>query len=120
MKRLTRKEEEIMNLFWKNGSMFIRELLEHYQEPKPHFNTLSTMVRTLESNGYISHETFGNSYRYFAAVTREEYSRNTLSGVIKNYFDNSYIKVVSTLIREEKISAEELKELISEIEKKES
>lgn len=118
MKRLTRKEEEIMNLFWEKGPMFIRELLELYEEPKPHFNTLSTMVRTLESNGFISHETFGNSYRYFPAVTREEYSKNTLSGVIRTYFNNSYLNVVSTLVKEEKISLEQLRELISEMESK--
>ena len=60
MKKLTKKEEEIMNLFWDKGAMFVRELLEHYDEPKPHFNTLSTMVRNLEANGDVSHKAYGN------------------------------------------------------------
>ena len=64
MKKLTRKEEEIMNLFWDKGAMFVKELLELYDEPKPHFNTLSTMVRTLEANGFVSHKAYGNSYQY--------------------------------------------------------
>ena len=73
MKKLTRKEEEIMNLFWDKGAMFVKELLELYEEPKPHFNTLSTMVRTLEANGFLNHKAYGNSYQYFPVVTREEY-----------------------------------------------
>ena len=72
MKKLTKKEEEIMNLFWDKGAMFVRELLEHYDEPKPHFNTLSTMVRNLEANGYVSHKAYGNSYQYYPVVTRED------------------------------------------------
>ena len=117
MKKLTRKEEEIMNLFWDKGAMFIKELLELYEEPKPHFNTLSTMVRTLEANGFVGHKAYGNSYQYFPVVTREEYAGNTFTGIISNYFNNSYLSAVSSLIKEEKITVEELKELIEQIEK---
>ena len=117
MKKLTRKEEEIMNLFWDYGAMFVRELLEKYEEPRPHFNTLSTMIRILESNGFLSHLSYGKSYQYFPVVNREEYQKGTLFGVIKNYFNNSYLSAVSSLVKEEKISIEELKELISELEK---
>ena len=117
MKKLTRKEEEIMNLFWDYGAMFVRELLEKYEEPRPHFNTLSTMIRILESNGFLSHRAYGKSYQYFPVVNREEYQKGTLFGVIKNYFNNSYLSAVSSLVKEEKISIEELKELISELEK---
>ena len=117
MKKLTRKEEEIMNLFWDKGAMFIKELLELYEEPKPHFNTLSTMVRTLEANGFVGHKVYGNSYQYFPVVTREEYAGNTFTGIISNYFNNSYLSAVSSLVKEEKITVEELKELIEQIEK---
>ena len=117
MKKLTRKEEEIMNLFWDKGAMFVRELLELYEEPKPHFNTLSTMVRTLEANGFVGHKAYGNSYQYFPVVTREEYAGNTFTGIISNYFNNSYLSAVSSLVKEEKITVEELKELIEQIEK---
>lgn len=117
MKKLTKKEEEIMNLFWDKGAMFVKELLEHYEEPKPHFNTLSTMVRTLETNGYVDHKAYGNSYQYYPVVTREEYAGSSFKGIISSYFNNSYLSAVSALVKEEKITVDELKELIEQIEK---
>ena len=117
MKKLTKKEEEIMNLFWDKGAMFVKELLVHYDEPKPHFNTLSTMVRTLESNGYVAHKAYGNSYQYYPVVTREEFAGSSFKGIISNYFNNSYMSAVSALVKEEKITVDELKELIEQIEK---
>lgn len=116
MKKLTKKETEIMNLFWERGAMFVRELRELYPEPRPHINTLSTMVRILESNGYLSHKAFGPSYQYYPLVSREDYSRSSLSGVISSCFGNSYLRAVSTLVREEKISLDELRQLIDQIE----
>ena len=117
MKRLTKKEEEIMNLFWDNGAMFVRELLEHYDEPKPHFNTLSTMVRTLEAKGFINHKAYGNTYQYYPVVSREEYAGSSFKGIVSSYFNNSYLNAVSALVKEEKITIDELKELIDQIEK---
>ncbi len=116
MEKLTRKEEEIMELFWQNGPMFVRELLERYPEPRPHFNTLSTFVRGLEEKGYVSHEALGNSFRYFAAVKREDFNKKTLFGVISKYFNNSYLGAVSSLVHEEKISLDDLKQLIRDVE----
>ena len=116
MKKLTRKEEEIMNLFWDKGAMFVKELLELYDEPKPHFNTLSTMVRTLEANGYVNHKAYGNSYQYYPVISREDYAGSSFKGLISSYFNNSYLSAVSALVKEEKISVEELKELIEQIE----
>ena len=117
MKKLTKKEEEIMNLFWDKGAMFVKELLELYAEPKPHFNTLSTMGRTLEANGYVSHKAYGNSYQYYPIVTREKYAGSSFKGIISCYFNNSYLSAVSALVKEEKITIDELKELIEQIEK---
>ena len=116
MKKLTNKEKEIMELYWQHGPMFVRELQEHYAEPRPHFNTLSTMVRLLEKNGSLGHKQFGNTYQYYPLVTEKEYGRSSLAGVIRNYFDNSYLSAVSSFVKEEKISVDELKQLIEQIE----
>lgn len=118
MKKLTVKEEEIMHFFWTKGALFVRELLDMYPDPKPHFNTLSTMVRTLESKGYIAHKVYGNTYQYYAVIDEDEFKNATLKNVISKYFENSYTQVVSALVKEEKLSIEELKQLISQIEKK--
>ena len=117
MKRLTKKEEVIMNHFWERGPLFVRELRELYPDPKPHFSTLSTQVRTLQEEGFIDHKAYGPTYQYFAKISREEYQRGSLGGVIDKYFGNSYISAVSALVKEEKITVEELKELIDLIEK---
>lgn len=116
MKKLTNKEKEIMELYWQHGPMFVRELQEHYAEPRPHFNTLSTMVRLLEKNGFLGHKQFGNTYQYYPLVTEKEYGRSSLAGVIRNYFGNSYLSAVSSFVKEEKISVDELKQLIEQIE----
>ncbi len=117
MKHLTAKEEEIMGFFWENGPMFVKELLEFYDEPRPHFNTLSTIVRGLEEKGYLSHKVYGNTYQYYAVVSRDDFSRCTLKGVISKYFNNSYLGAVSSLVKEEDISLEDLKKLIEKVEK---
>jgi len=117
MKKLTNKEKEIMDLYWQHGPMFVKELLEFYDEPRPHFNTLSTTVRILEKKGFLGHKQFGTSYQYFPVVTEKEYGRSSLAGVIKSYFDDSYLNAVSSFVKDEKISLEELKELIEQIEK---
>ena len=87
MKRLTAREEEIMGYFWTKGPLFVKQLLEFYDEPRPHFNTLSTIVRGLEEKGFLAHHTFGNTYQYYAAVTEADYSRSTLKNVIANQRD---------------------------------
>lgn len=117
MKGLTSKEEEIMGFFWEKGPLFVKQMLDFYEEPKPHFNTLSTIVRGLEEKKYLSHETFGNTYRYFAIVSEEDYRKGTLKNVISKYFNNSYLGAVSSLIEEEDISLDDLKDLIKKVEK---
>ena len=117
MKRLTKKEEVIMGHFWEKGPLFVKELRDLYPEPKPQFTTLSTQVRKLEGEGFIDHKAYGPTYQYFAKVTKEEYKQRSLIGLIDKYFDNSYLSAVSALVQEEKISIEELKELIELVEK---
>ena len=117
MKRLTKKEEIIMEHFWEKGPLFVRELRELYPEPRPHFTTLSTQVRNLESEGFIDHKSYGPTYQYVAKVTKEEYKQRSLVGIIDKYFDNSYINAISALVKEDRVSLDELKELIDLIEK---
>lgn len=116
MEKLTRREEELMQLFWQHGPLFVRELVAMMPDPKPHFNTLSTMVRALESKGYLAHKAFGATYQYYATVSETQFSRSTLGTVIDRYFGRSYMGAVSALVEEEKISVEELRELIALIE----
>ena len=118
MKRLTSKEEEILGYFWAKGPLFVRELLDLQEEPKPHYNTLSTIVRTLEEKGYIGYKVFGNTHQYDALISEDEYRKKTLKQVVDKYFDNSYTRVVSTLIEEEALTLDELQELIQQIKNK--
>ena len=99
MKRLTAKEEEIMGWFWQKGPLFVKALLEYYEE-----------------KGFLAHKNFGNSYQYYAVLTEKEYSNGTLKNVIAKYFNNSYLGVVSTLIKEEDISVDDLRKLIDDVE----
>lgn len=116
MKGLTTKEEELMGFFWEKGPLFVKEMLAFYEEPKPHFNTLSTIVRGLEEKGFLSHYTFGNTYQYYAIVSEADFRKGTLRDVISKYFNNSYLSAVSSLVKEEDISLDELKRLIHEVE----
>lgn len=117
MKSLTEKEEKLMTFFWERGPLFVKEILELYSEPKPHVNTISTFVRLLEQKGYVSHTSFGSTYQYFAVVSKEEYSRSTLKSVISKYFDNSLKGVVSALFKDEKLTDDEISELINQVKK---
>lgn len=106
-----------MNMFWERGALFVRDIVEQYPDPKPHVNTISTMVRTLEAKGYVGHKAYGSTFQYFALVTKDKFSTSTLKDVVGKYFSNSYKSAVSALISDEEISIDELKELISQIEK---
>lgn len=119
MMKLTNKEREIMDLYWQHGPMFVRELQELYPEPRPHFNTLSTMVRTLEKNGFLGHKQYGNTFQYYALVSERDFGKEGIAGMVKNYFDNSYLSVVSSFVSDEKVSVDELQELIDLIKQKE-
>lgn len=116
MNTLTNMEEEIMNHYWERGDMQIRELRECYAEPKPHVNTLSTLVHILENKGFLGHRALtARCFQYFAKISREQYKGRTLSSVIDKLFGCSYKSAVSALVREEKITVDELKELIASL-----
>lgn len=117
MKSLTKREEEIMEHYWDKGEMHIRELQALYDDPKPHVNTLSTLVRILEEKGFLSHKVISpKNYKYFPLMTRDDYRRGSLNNIVDKFFGKSYLGVVSTLVKDEKISIEELRELIREVE----
>jgi len=118
MQKLTNKEEEVMKIFWQLGKAFVKEIRSELKGDKPHYNTLSTAVRNLEEKGFLDHEAFGNTHRYFPIITKEQYRKKFINSTIIDYYDNSYKSLVSFFAKEEKISVEELKEIIEIIEKK--
>ncbi|MET2986067.1 BlaI/MecI/CopY family transcriptional regulator [Aureibaculum conchae] len=118
MEKLTTKEEELMQVLWKLEKAFVKEVIAEIPEPKPHYNTVSTVIRKMEDKGFIDHEAFGNTHRYYPKISKEEYRKRYFSNAIDNYFENSYKSVVSFFAKEEKISADELREIISIIEAK--
>ncbi len=115
--KLTEKESEIMRQLWTRGPLFVRQMLEEYPDPKPHFNTVSTTVRILEGKGFVSHEAINGSFRYQAAIGPEYFRRSSIENIVRNYFNNSYRDIVSALVADEKISDRELQELIDIIRK---
>lgn len=117
MKELTAREEEVMRYFWENEALFVKQLLEMYPDSKPHFNTLSTYVRSLEEKGFLSHESFGSTYRYYKIISEEAYRNGTLKNVVRKYFGNSYLSVVSSLIKEQNLSVNEVRKMLDEVEK---
>lgn len=118
MQKLTNKEEEIMHILWKLEKAFVKDVLSEIKEEKPHYNTLSTIIRNLEEKGYVGHTAYGNTHQYFPVVTKEDYRKGFMSNAIENYFNNSYKSMISFFAKEEKISAEELREILDMIEKK--
>ena len=118
MQKLTNKEEEIMHILWKLEKAFVKDVLAEIQEDKPHYNTLSTIIRNLEEKDYVSYNAFGKTHQYFPIVDKEAYKERFMNTAIENYFNNSYKNVVSFFAKEEKISVDELKEIIALIEKK--
>jgi len=117
MKHLTNREEEIMTLFWNKGSLFVKEIIAFLPEPKPHYNTISTIVRGLVEKGYVNFEQFGTTHRYNAAISKEEFSKNTMKEVISKYFNKSYSSVISMFVEEQNISTEEIQDLLKQVEK---
>ena len=117
MKAFSQREEQIMNLLWDNGPLFVKDMIELMEEPQPHFNTISTFVRSLENHGYVGHKSYGNSHQYYAILTREEYSNSSLRSLIKKCFNNSYLGVVTSLVKSEEVTVDELKQLIRQVEK---
>jgi len=118
MQKLTNKEEEIMKILWQLDKAFVKEIRAELSGDKPHYNTLSTIVRNLEDKKYVGHEAFGNTHRYYPLISKDAYRKKYINSSIVDYFDNSYKNLVSSFAKEEKISIKELKEIIDLIENK--
>ena len=117
---LTAKEEVLMNIFWNHGPLFIRDLISYLPEPKPHYNTVATLVKFLEEKGFVEREPMANSFRYKVKISERQYRGSTVSDVVLQYYNNSYTSLVSQFVEEEKIVLDDLKALIESIEKKKS
>lgn len=116
--RLTDRETEVMEQLWVKGPLTVRQLLETYPDPKPHVNTVSTTVRILEEKGYVSHDPESSRpFIYFAVANACDFAGRSLAMVIKSYFNNSYKSAVSSLVEEEKLSVDDLKQIIDMIER---
>lgn len=118
MQKLTNKEEEIMQILWKLKKAFVKDIMEEITEDKPHYNTLSTIVRNLEEKGYVGYTAYGKTHQYFPIVSIENYRKKFMNTAIDTYFNSSYKNLVSFFAEEDKISADELREILEIIEKK--
>jgi len=118
VQKLTNKEEEIMHVLWRLEKAFVKDVLAEIKDDKPHYNTLSTIIRNLEEKGFVSYNAYGKTHQYFPVVSKEAYKERFMNTAIESYFNNSYKNVVSFFAKEEKISVDELKEIIALIEKK--
>ena len=109
-----------MNIFWAHEPLFIRDLISYLPEPKPHYNTVATLVKFLEEKGFVEREPLANSYRYKVKIDKRKYHGDTVSDVVTRYYDNSYLSLVSQFVEEDKMDIQDLKNLIAQIEKKKS
>ncbi len=115
MKKLTRKEEEIMQILWQMDRAFIKDIVEAMPAPKPHYNTVSTMMKILEEKQFVSKEKFGNMLSYSPLVKREDYKTDALGDLVNKYFDNSAQNLVLHFAQNENISEKELEEILKMI-----
>jgi len=117
MEKLTNKEEEIMHALWRLDKAFAKEVQSELKTPS-HYNTVSTIIRKLEEKGYIGHQAFGKTHQYYPLISKEEYRSHFVGKAMTTYFNNSYKNMVSFFAKEEKITADELREILNVIERK--
>jgi len=117
MEKLTNKEEEVLQALWDLEKAFVKEIVAHLGNEN-HYNTVSTIVRNLEEKGYVAYTAFGKTHQYYPRISKTEYAKKFMNLATQRYFDNSYKSMVSFFAKEEKISAEELREILEIIEKK--
>ena len=117
MQKLTKREEEYMQVLWTLEKAFVKDIIAELPDPKPHYNTVATIIKILEEKGFVAHESFGNSHRYFPLIAKEDYQKSEVKDMISNYFDNSYKNMVAYFAKEENISTEELESIIALIKK---
>jgi BlaI family transcriptional regulator, penicillinase repressor len=115
MKELTKAEEQIMQILWELEKGFVKDIIEKMPEPRPAYNTVSTIVRILEQKGFVDHTAYGKTHEYFPLVSRKDYTRSFMKNFVRNYFKGSFQEMVSFFAREDKLSVAELDELMKEV-----
>lgn len=112
MKELTRAEEQIMQILWQLENAFVNDIIEKMPEPKPAYNTVSTIIRILEKKGFVDHTAYGKTHQYHPLISRESYTKGYMKGFLKRYFSDSYKNMVSFFTRNDKLTVKELEEII--------
>ena len=116
MNELTKAEQQVMQQLWKLEKAFVRDIIAELPEPKPAYNTISTIVRILERKGFVKHESFGKSHRYYPIMSKKEYTKGFFKGFLNNYFSNSMKNLVSFFAKDKSLSLSEMEELKSMLE----
>ena len=117
MKELTRAEEQVMQVMWAKGKIAVKDVLDELPEPKPAYNTVSTIVRILEKKGFVDHEPLGRGYLYYPIVTKKEYTKKFMKTFIGNYFGNSFKDMVAFFAKNDKMDLETFEKMMEEIKK---
>ena len=112
MRELTRAEEQVMHVLWKLKKGFVKDVLEHFDEPKPAYNTVSTIIRILQDKGFVDHKAYGRTHEYFPLISKSDYSKTHLNNFVNDYFSNSFGKMVSFFAKEKGISVKEMEEIM--------
>ncbi len=120
MKQLTKAEEEIMQILWQLKKANVAGIIEEIPEPKPAYNTVSTIVRILETKGFVDHEKQGKGYLYYPLVEKETYSNQSMNKLMDNYFNGSFKSMVSFFMKKNDLDTKELESILKEINKKDS
>lgn len=115
MKTLTKAEEQIMQALWKTGPSFVKDLIDELPEPKPHYNTASTLIKILVEKGFVDFKSFGKSHQYFPLVSKESYTSKTMKQFVKGYFNGSFSNMVSFFVKEKDLDVKELEQLLLQI-----
>ena len=117
MKELTKAEEQIMQIIWEVKEGFVKDIIKHFPEPKPAYNTVSTIIRILEDKAFLNHKSFGRTHQYFPIVSKKEYTKKFAKKFMKNYFSGSLKQMMSFFSDEENLSIQELEELKAEMDR---
>lgn len=118
MKELTKAEEQIMHVLWKREKAFVKEIIEELPSPKPAYNTVSTIIRILETKGFVGHKAYGKTHEYYPLVSKANYTKFYLNTLVKGYFEGSFHNLVSFFARENKLNVYELEKLLDEVKNK--
>ena len=117
IKELTKAEEQIMHELWEMGEGFVKEIIDRLPEPKPAYNTVSTIIRILETKGFVNHEAYGKSHKYIPTISKEEYKKIVAGKLLSGYFENSPKKMLSFFLEENKLDVKDLDDILNIINK---